>query len=380
MQQGLLHGLTTADAAQLALTIPDAGLASPATEVAVGSRTGSTPTLPMPGGGPAAAGLARAVLALDTFGAHTVLGEQLAEIGPARDWDDVVRPVMNALSTRWGATGRGVELEHLLSEAVATAFAQSEMTAPRPTSRGSVLLAAAPGEHHYLPLRVLAAVLRHRGVGVTVLGGDVPAAALGAAITRTGPRAVLLWAQLYPHADLDVVRRLPRTQPPAVCFVAGPAWAHRVPPPPVRWLSTLDEAADALAAAATELVLPDVDRVETPGCAQDALMTGPPLRTPDGRYLVVRGRLWRATDPRLDSDEVGVLTSELMAARRAKGVARRADDHDGVERAKARVDAAKRSLGERGPVWWDDDEPDLTRHLARTTRYATWFAEQPEGR
>lgn len=140
------------------------------------------------------------------------------------------------------------------------------------------------------------------------------------------------------------------------------------------------EAADAPAAAATERVLPDVDRVETSGCAQDALMTGPPLRTPDGRYLVVRGRLWRATDPRLDSDEVGVLTRELMAARRAKGVARRADDHDGVERAKARVDAAKRSLGERGPVWWDDDEPDLTRHLARTTRYATWFAEHPEGR
>jgi hypothetical protein len=35
-------------------------------------------------------------------------------------------------------------------------------------------------------------------------------------------------------------------------------------------------------------------------------------------------------------------------------------------------------LGERGPVWWDDGAPDLTRHLARTTGYADWFAAQPE--
>lgn len=109
-------------------------------------------------------------------------------------------------------------------------------------------------------------------------------------------------------------------------------------------------------------------------------MTGPPLHTPDGRYLVVRGRLWRATDPRLDKAEVEVLTGELMAARRAKGAALRGGDQDGVEQARARVDTAKRGLGERGPVWWDDGEPDLTRHLARTTHYARWFAEQPKRR
>ena len=101
-----------------------------------------------------------------------------------------------------------------------------------------------------------------------------------------------------------------------------------------------------------------------------------PLRTPDNRYIVVRGRLWRAHDPRLSEEQVRELTDELMAARRDKGAARRAGKS--VDTARNRVDAAKQALGERGPVWWDDDEPDLTRHLARTTTYATWLAEHIE--
>ncbi|MFC3689890.1 biopolymer transporter Tol [Aquipuribacter hungaricus] len=101
---------------------------------------------------------------------------------------------------------------------------------------------------------------------------------------------------------------------------------------------------------------------------------GPPV-TPDGRYLVVRGRLWRRSDPRLGDEERAGLTAELMSARRAKGAAMRAGDEAAREAARARVDAAKHALGERGPVWWDDGAPDLTRHLARTGPYAGWWAE-----
>lgn len=97
--------------------------------------------------------------------------------------------------------------------------------------------------------------------------------------------------------------------------------------------------------------------------------------TPDGRYLVVRGRLWRRSDPRLPDPERQRLTHELMAARRAKGAAARAGDDAAREAARSRVDAAKHALGERGPVWWDDGAPDLTRHLARTGPYAGWYAE-----
>lgn len=104
-----------------------------------------------------------------------------------------------------------------------------------------------------------------------------------------------------------------------------------------------------------------------------------PLTTPDGRYLVVRGRLWRCSDPRLSPERRAALTQELMSARRAKGAALRAGDDAAREAARARVDAAKHALGERGPVWWDDGAPDLTRHLARTTPYAEWFADVERG-
>jgi hypothetical protein len=61
--------------------------------------------------------------------------------------------------------------------------------------------------------------------------------------------------------------------------------------------------------------------------------------TPDGRYFVVRGRLWRLSNPALDP-------------------------------------GIKRALGERGPVWWTDGAPDWNRRLAKNTPYADWWAAQ----
>ena len=75
-----------------------------------------------------------------------------------------------------------------------------------------------------------------------------------------------------------------------------------------------------------------------------------------------------------------MLVEQLMSARRDKGAAKRAGDDAAVAQARERVDAAKHALGERGPVWWDDGAPDLTRHLARTTAYAGWWAGVPPTR
>ena len=105
-----------------------------------------------------------------------------------------------------------------------------------------------------------------------------------------------------------------------------------------------------------------------------AEMAGGNPVTPDGRYFVVRGRLWRMADPALSSEERSALVSELMAARRAVGVALRAQDAGRLAEARGAVDRAKQALGERGPVWWTDDAPDLNRRMARNTLYAEWFA------
>jgi hypothetical protein len=76
--------------------------------------------------------------------------------------------------------------------------------------------------------------------------------------------------------------------------------------------------------------------------------------TPDGRYFVVRGRLWRCTNPNLPEEGRARLVKDLMAARRA---VRDAPDAASLAAARARVDAAQRVLGERGPVWRTDGAP-----------------------
>ena len=97
--------------------------------------------------------------------------------------------------------------------------------------------------------------------------------------------------------------------------------------------------------------------------------------TPDGRYFVVRGRLWRTSNPHLPEAERATLVKRLMAARRAVKDAKKAGDRDQEDAAHAEVDVVKRMLGERGPPWWTDGAPDLNRHMARTTPYAEWFAK-----
>jgi hypothetical protein len=97
------------------------------------------------------------------------------------------------------------------------------------------------------------------------------------------------------------------------------------------------------------------------------------LTTPDGRYIVVRGRLWRAANPRLSEEFAREQTRRLMDARRQlrRGVS--SDEQRAA--ARAAVQSAKEALGERGPVWWTDGAPDFNRHLAKNSPYRDWFAE-----
>ena len=96
------------------------------------------------------------------------------------------------------------------------------------------------------------------------------------------------------------------------------------------------------------------------------------LKTLDGRYIVVKGRLWRATSPHLPAAQRSEAVNELMAARRA--VAAAAGRADALREARRRVDRAKRSLGERGPVWWTDGAPDYNRCTIQRSPYAAWYA------
>lgn len=102
----------------------------------------------------------------------------------------------------------------------------------------------------------------------------------------------------------------------------------------------------------------------------------PPLYpvTPDLRYFVAQGRLWRMANPALPEAERVRLVADLMRGRREVGKALRIKDADAERLARQAVDTAKRGLGERGPPWWSDGAPDYNRRMVRNTPYAQWYA------
>lgn len=89
---------------------------------------------------------------------------------------------------------------------------------------------------------------------------------------------------------------------------------------------------------------------------------------------MVRGRLWRTSNPVLSDAERERHVHDLMQARRAVRTALALDDATALKAARSAVQAAKVALGERGPVWWNDGAPDFNRHMAKNTPYAAWHA------
>ncbi|NJQ06210.1 hypothetical protein [Streptomyces lonarensis] len=94
-----------------------------------------------------------------------------------------------------------------------------------------------------------------------------------------------------------------------------------------------------------------------------------PRTTDDGRYVLIKGRRWRATDPALPEEVGERLRHHLMAARRGVGSALRAGDEDAERRARSRVHLAKTALGERGTPWWEQSDQE------RRDRWESGLAE-----
>ncbi|MEL6264385.1 MAG: hypothetical protein AAFR52_01860 [Pseudomonadota bacterium] len=100
--------------------------------------------------------------------------------------------------------------------------------------------------------------------------------------------------------------------------------------------------------------------------------------TPDGRYAVARGRLRRSTNPDLDDATRRAAVKALMQARLAARRAEDTADAAALAAARAAIDAVKRRLGERGPVWWTDGAPDQDGRAPADSTYATWWASLTE--
>ncbi|HWG93832.1 MAG TPA: B12-binding domain-containing protein, partial [Mycobacteriales bacterium] len=177
-----------------------------------------------PGADGTVRGVGRAAMALDAAEVTGTLRREVAEHGVLHTWEHVLRPVLVALGERWAATGQGVEVEHLVSDCAASVLRAVAATAAEDRSRRPVLLAGAPDDHHALPLHALAAALAERGIGSRTLGPSLPAESVRAAVQRTGPALLFLWAQLPGTAARAELEGLPVTRPATAVVVGGPGW------------------------------------------------------------------------------------------------------------------------------------------------------------
>ncbi|MEU7956063.1 MerR family transcriptional regulator [Micromonospora humida] len=249
MRKLTAEGVTPAEAARWAKqspVVPGPGVAS---RLRAGAgRDGGGQTIPVGRAGPAARGLARAAMRLDSAVISDTISDALATDGVVATWEGLLRPVLAGIGERHVATAGLIDVEHLVSRCVSEAFA-AVARAGRPTGPARILLSCADEEQHTLPLEALAAALAEAGVSYRMLGARVPAAALVEAVNRTGPAAVVVWSHTRPTADpaqLSALLAVPRR--PLLVLAAGPGWrADTLPAGVVRPVDLAEAVSLALA-------------------------------------------------------------------------------------------------------------------------------------
>ncbi len=90
--------------------------------------------------------------------------------------------------------------------------------------------------------------------------------------------------------------------------------------------------------------------------------------TPESRYFVHKDCLWRCTNPGLDEVVRQRFVKELMASSREVAATRRVSNTATLITAREKGHVTEVSLGERGPILWNDDT-DCNRHLIKNTPY-----------
>jgi hypothetical protein len=215
------------------------------------AHDGGGHAIPLGRAGPAARGLARAAMRLDGPAQRDILEMAVTNLGVLGAWEEVIMPVLIGVGQRYEATGMFVEVEHLVSRTITEILG----AVPRPSSDRlpRVLLTAADEEQHTLPLEALAAALAQADVPSRLLGARVPPQALGDAVSRTGPAAVVVWSQTPLTGNPEQLAGvLYGPHPPLLVAAAGPGWPAQLLPAGVPLLGSLAEAVHILTAAAAE--------------------------------------------------------------------------------------------------------------------------------
>lgn len=263
MRRLVIAGIPPSEAARAArdTAIDDAELAPvtqlptpvPTPDVEAEARAGGGRVVPLPGGAQAARGLARAAQSLDSATCTAIITETMERRGVVWTWDNLIVPVLNGVGQQWSDSGRGIEVEHVLSAAIQDALSGQVRAGAAPVNNRSVLLACAPDEMHSLVLWAVAAGLAERRIAARILGASLPASALASAVQRLGPAVVFVWSQIPGTADPAMLSTIPSFRPAATVLIGGPGWRHDGPLlPGVAWVSDLTDTITRIARAVGE--------------------------------------------------------------------------------------------------------------------------------
>ena len=165
-------------------------------------------------------------MSLDSIACVEIVRDTLDRRGVVWTWDHLLVPVLVGVGRRWENTGSGVEVEHVLSESITAALTGvvARLRAPgQPAARAPRLRRRARCTRSRCSRS--SAALAERHIGARVLGARVPREALVAAIRRTGPAAVLVWAlRASAPARSTSLAELPALRPAPWCSRPGPGW------------------------------------------------------------------------------------------------------------------------------------------------------------
>ena len=161
---------------------------------------------------------------LDSLFVETMLRNEIAENGIISAWQEVFVPVLIQVGAAWEKSGKGVEVEHMLTEILTRVLRESVSENVVPIKSRPVLLASVGEELHSLALHALAAALAERGIESHFLGARTPVEAISSMVSRFAPPAVFLWAQLPVNGDPKFVTDLPSVRPAPRVIIGGPGW------------------------------------------------------------------------------------------------------------------------------------------------------------
>ncbi len=165
-----------------------------------------------------------AVNALDSLFVETMLRNEIAENGIISAWQDVFVPVLTEVGSAWESSGKGIEIEHMLTELIKSVMRESIPEEFNSINARPVLLACVGEEMHSLPLHALAAALAERDISTNFLGARTPLSALCGIVNRSAPPALFLWAQLPENGDPKFFEELPDVRPAPKIVLGGPGW------------------------------------------------------------------------------------------------------------------------------------------------------------